>query len=307
MVVGFGLVNLDSVAVVPAWERDQKVRASAYFEQVGGPVPVALQALARLEERLDSWFLGVVGDDLTGDGLEAMLRISGVEPWLQLAPGVATSRSLVFLDERDGSRTLANYAETLPPRAFSAADDALLGRAELLHVDGRDLDGCLHAAAIVRASGGTVSFDLGTMRPGREALIAVSDIVLASQGGGAGAFPDVAVDPIAQVERFLAIGARIAGVTLAERGVVIGARDLAPTFLPAFRTGRVLDTCGAGDTFHGAFLHAWRHGADPVAAADFAQAAVALRITRYGNVAGLPTRTDVEAFLQTAVRVPGTV
>ena len=45
-VVGLGLVNKDFVAQVPAWERDQKAVASAYFEQVGGPVPVAMRKIA---------------------------------------------------------------------------------------------------------------------------------------------------------------------------------------------------------------------------------------------------------------------
>ena len=48
MIVGFGLVNKDIVAVVPAWERGSKARATRTFEQIGGPVPVALTAVAKL-------------------------------------------------------------------------------------------------------------------------------------------------------------------------------------------------------------------------------------------------------------------
>ncbi|WP_395141091.1 carbohydrate kinase family protein [Armatimonas sp.] len=298
MVVGFGLINKDFVAVVPTWERDTKVRATHYFEQVGGPVPVALTAVAKLGG-LACVHLGVVGDDRDADDLARSLDEQGVSSDFQRTPGVATSRSLVLLDAHDGSRTLANYAEELPLMTFTPAHDELLSQASLLHLDGRDLGGALHAAQLVKAAGGHVSFDLGTMRPGREALFPLCDIILASKGGGAGAFPEHANNPAAQVRSFLAAGVKVAGVTLAEKGVMIATKEQPdPVFLPAFGVPNVLDTCGAGDVFHGAFCWAYATGVLPHAAADFAQATVALRIQNYGNRAGLPDRATVEAFLK---------
>ena len=297
MLVGFGLTNKDFVAVVPSWERDTKVRASRYFEQVGGPVPVALTAAARLGG-FSCVHLGVVGDDRDADDLAHWLDEQGVSPDLQRTEGVATSRSLVFLDERDASRTLANYAEQLPHMTFTPAHDELLSQASLLHIDGRDLDGALHAARIVKAAGGHVSFDLGTMREGREQLFPLCDVVLASKGGGAGAFPQHAHNPAEQVRGFLAAGVRVAGVTLAEKGVMIATQEQPePVFLPAFPIANVVDTCGAGDVFHGAFCWAYTTGMPPHTAANFAQATVALRIQHYSNRVGLPDRETVEAFL----------
>jgi len=299
-IVGLGLVNKDFVARVPAWERDTKTNASVYFEQVGGPVPVALTALARLGAPGPVVFLGVVGDDRDGDELACALADEGVDAaHLVRVPGASTSKSLVVLDERDGARSVANYAGGLPPLTLSPAHEALLARARLLHLDGRDLPAGLRAAEIVQSNGGLVSLDLGTMRPGREALLARCDIVLASRKGGAGAFPEVADAPAEQVERFLRLGASVAGVTLGAAGSVVGVHEGGPPIhLPAFAPpGPVVDTCGAGDLFHGAFLWAYLSGRDPRAAADFAQAAVALRTTRLGNEAGLPARAEVEAFL----------
>lgn len=297
MIVGFGLINKDFVAVVPAWERDTKVRATHYFEQVGGPVPVALTAVAKLGG-LACVHLGVVGDDRDADDLARSLEEQGVSADLQRTPGTVTSRSLVLLDARDGSRTLANYAEELPCMTFTPAHDALLRQASLLHLDGRDLGGALHAAQTVKAAGGLVSFDLGTMREGRKALFPLCDIILASKGGGAGAFPEHADDPAAQVCHFLKAGVRVAGVTLAEKGVMLATKEQPePVFLPAFATPNVLDTCGAGDVFHGAFCWAYATGMPPYAAANFAQATVALRIQHYSNRAGLPDQATVEAFL----------
>lgn len=300
-VVGFGLIGEDYVAVVPSWERDQKVEATGYFEQIGGPVPVALTAIARLGHPSPISYMGVVGVDPAADALDCLLREQGVDPaHMTCAPGATTGKSLVLLDQRDGSRTLASYSRELPPMEFTPAQEALIASARLLHLDGRDLPASLRAAQIARASGGIVSIDLGTMRPGRERLLALCDIVLASRKGGAGAFPDAPNDPEEQVRRFLSMGATIAGVTLAHEGVVIASRNEnggQAVRLPPFRVENVVDTCGAGDTFHGGFLWAFLQGWDVAACADWAQASVALRIQKHGNRAGLPTRTEVEAFL----------
>ncbi|WP_395095239.1 carbohydrate kinase family protein [Armatimonas sp.] len=298
MVVGFGLLNKDFVAVVPRWKPDTKVRATRYFEQVGGPVPVALTTVAKLGG-LACVHLGVVGDDRDADDLARSLEEQGVSSDLQRASGTVTSRSLVLLDAHDGSRTLANYAEELPCMTFTPAHDDLLSQASLLHLDGRDLGGALHAAQLVKAAGGQVSFDLGTMRPGREALFPLCDILLASKGGGAGAFPEHTGDPAAQVRGFLAAGVKVAGVTLAEKGVLLATHEQPePVFLPAFPIPNVVDTCGAGDVFHGAFCWAYATGMPPHAAANFAQATVALRVQHYGNRAGLPDRATVEVFIK---------
>jgi sugar/nucleoside kinase (ribokinase family) len=60
---------------------------------------------------------------------------------------------------------------------------------------------------------------------------------------------------------------------------------------------RVVDTNGAGDVFHGAYIYSYL--ADPTRRwaehFGFAQAAAAHKIQRLGNEAGLPTLDDVRA------------
>lgn len=302
MIVGLGHVNRDLVAVVPHLQPGEKVAATAYFEQVGGPVPVALATMARLGLPEPPLFLGVIGDDPEGRQIAAELTEAGVDTsGFHYATGVATSRSLVLIDSRDGSRTLANYAEILPPLSLTPSHRDLLSLARLLHLDGRDLPASLEAARIVRAAGGIVSLDLGTMRPGREELVALCDIVIASKKGAAGAFPEIADNPAEQTARFLQMGARIAGVTVGEHGVYFQEKDGPPRHIPAFPTPEAVDTCGAGDIFHGAFLWAISAGYDTSEVIRFAAAAAALRVRRYGNREGMPTRENVNRL---ALRSP---
>ena len=59
----------------------------------------------------------------------------------------------------------------------------------------------------------------------------------------------------------------------------------------------VVDTTGAGDAFHGAYTLAIAEGRDALAAARFASVVAALKCTRPGGRAGLPSRAEVDNFL----------
>jgi sulfofructose kinase len=59
-----------------------------------------------------------------------------------------------------------------------------------------------------------------------------------------------------------------------------------------------IDTLAAGDVFHGAFTLAIGEGRDVTGAARFANAAAALKCTRFGGRLGAPSRAEVEALLQ---------
>ncbi|MBM3537958.1 MAG: sugar kinase, partial [Alphaproteobacteria bacterium] len=88
-------------------------------------------------------------------------------------------------------------------------------------------------------------------------------------------------------------------------GVTLGARGFrwiengAVRKVPAPKV-KVVDTLGAGDTFHGAFALGLAEGMGVEAASRFACAAAALKCTRFGGVAGAPTRAEVRQFMAKA-------
>jgi sulfofructose kinase len=67
--------------------------------------------------------------------------------------------------------------------------------------------------------------------------------------------------------------------------------------VPAFET-EVVDTLGAGDIWHGAFALSLGEGRREPDAARFANAAAAIKCTRFGGRAGAPTRHEVEQFMR---------
>lgn len=305
-VAGTGIVGLDHVAVTDRWERDTKSTASHYFEQVGGPVPVALMAMARFGLDQRPCFVGMIGEDMAGDTILLSLEDRNVSSeFVRRSEGGTTARSLVVLNTSDGSRSLTSFPGRRTPSGEMPPTDPIFSDVGLLHTDGREAEWVL--AVRTRSPYMVLSVDLGTPRPTDSTLLPRCDIILASKGGGAGTFPGHAKEPLEQTKRFLDIGATVAGVTLGAGGVVVGCRDEnggVPVHLPAFPVEQVVDTCGAGDLFHGAFLWAYREGKTAVESAMFAQAAVALRIRHYGNDAGQPTREQVEAFLASRVKSP---
>lgn len=85
-------------------------------------------------------------------------------------------------------------------------------------------------------------------------------------------------------------------ITQGERGVAFY-DDGAEQFLPSHHV-KVKDTTGAGDTFNGALATEIGRGTSIREAVDFANTAAALSVTKVGAQGGMPTRQEVEQFIQ---------
>jgi sugar/nucleoside kinase (ribokinase family) len=123
------------------------------------------------------------------------------------------------------------------------------------------------------------------------------------------AFIDVAVvaerlceqmdlSPAGMLDYLKSRGCRIGGVTLGERGMTWYDEEGTVRELPALDVPRerVVDTNGAGDIFHGAYVYSaiTRPGERWGEHFDFARGASAHSIQHLGNEASLPTLEDIE-------------
>ncbi len=86
-------------------------------------------------------------------------------------------------------------------------------------------------------------------------------------------------------------------VTLGEKGLV-GLDEMGFFRLPAYQV-EVVDTTGAGDVFHGAFLAGMIQGMDVRQACRYASAAAAIKCTRIGGRAGIPSERVCKDFMET--------
>lgn len=104
----------------------------------------------------------------------------------------------------------------------------------------------------------------------------------------------------AAAQIFLQKGVENVIITLGSRGVYVNAGGRAE-IIPAFRVDAV-DTTGAGDAFNGGLLTALSEGRDIWEAARFANATAALSVQRLGAAPSMPTRAEIDAFIDQSRR-----
>jgi len=100
----------------------------------------------------------------------------------------------------------------------------------------------------------------------------------------------------------MSYGARLAVVTLGEVGALarLGEREIES---PAYCVP-VLDTTGAGDVFHAAFVWALLEGMDAESCLRAANAAAGMNCRAVGAQGGLASRAELEAFLRSEAPTP---
>ena len=96
-------------------------------------------------------------------------------------------------------------------------------------------------------------------------------------------------------DRLLALGVKLAIITLGESGAVLVSNSGLRAKLASLRV-KAVDSTAAGDAWTGAFAVALAEGRSPEAAADFATKAAAISVTRAGAQPSLATRSEIDAF-----------
>jgi sugar/nucleoside kinase (ribokinase family) len=102
-------------------------------------------------------------------------------------------------------------------------------------------------------------------------------------------------DPFHAATALLRHGFRAVIITKGEAGCFVATPE-EHYHLPAFEVP-VIDTTGAGDTFHGAFVAGLSKGYHLRQALQFASAVAALKCTKLGGQAGIPTFQETQRFL----------
>ena len=98
----------------------------------------------------------------------------------------------------------------------------------------------------------------------------------------------------------MAKGPSVVVFTMGDKGC-IGCDENGEFKLDAFKLGPIVDTTGAGDVFHGAFIKGLLDGKSAVECARFAGATATIKCLQLGGRAGIPTLETVENFLRTGV------
>lgn len=292
-VVGIGAAVFDVLMIADAFPKeDTKIQASETKLQCGGPCATALVAISKLGE--SACHMGTVGDDMYGSYITGQLKHYGVDvSGVEVVPGTSF-HSFVLLSGT--SRTCIWNRGTIAKPGEKQVDLEVLKQAEILHLDGNQLECALYAAQKAHEFGVTVSMDAGGTYPGVEQLLPLVDILIPSEEFSlkiTGCATAVEAAKVLQ-ETY---NPKILVITQGSKGGFIW-QDGQEVRYPAFPV-KAIDSNGAGDTFHGAFVAAQLKGMNVYESCTFASATSALKCTRFGAQEGIPGYEEVLEFMKT--------
>jgi sugar/nucleoside kinase (ribokinase family) len=278
---------------MPAFDDVHMVPLTKLVHDGGGQVGTALVTLARLGVR--TGYIGVLGDDDEGRFLVDLFIQADVDVTrLRLRAELGTNVCLLLVEESTGRRAILCH------RRVGATDLTLDERdrdhvqaAQVLHLDGQFMPAAIQAAQWAREAGVKVCFDGNHPRPGLDTLLPLVDWLVVTEP-----FPAAYTghsDPEEAARALLAQGAEVLVMTKGARGCQVWTTECRLDS-PGFPVP-VVDTTGAGDAFHGAFIHAMLQSWDLIRVATFANAVAALNCQTLGGRRGLPTQAEVKALL----------
>lgn len=290
-ILAVGECSLDTRLLVSSLPAPGEKRAVLHWEELaGGQIASAALAAARLGLRVA--YAGAVGDDARADPVLAPLRLAEVDlSGVVRVPKAATRAAVILVEEGSGERTILGHRDAALTGASARLTALDLSAARLLLLDGSDLGLAAQLAERARRAGQPVVLDLDAPTPGFEDLLAWVDFPVVSRE-----FADAAYgSPGAALERMAGLGARMAVVTLGAEGAWgrVAGRDLRS---PAFEVP-VIDTTGAGDTFHAAFAWGLLAGEGAGQVLRLANAAAALCCTAAGAQGARLDEERVRALL----------
>ncbi len=271
-----------------------KTRAKNYVAVSGGCAGNAAIALAHLGGIAALTApLGDPHDDPVGDMILTYLATQNVDCSLSVRVADATSPISAIIVDGAGERLIVNHRDERLSVARLEDPAALVRQADAVLADNRFAEFVLPLCHAARRHG--IACVLDGDRPTEatsELLRACSHLVFAADGLRATAQCDDLGDALRRIAResdaFIAVTDGANGTLWLEGDAL--------RHMPAFRVAAI-DTLGAGDTFHGAFVLALAEGHGEIDAITFASAAAAIKCTRFGGVFGAPRRAEVIAFL----------
>jgi sugar/nucleoside kinase (ribokinase family) len=265
---------------------DEKAVAKDYAVSFGGNAVSAAFACASLGHIPD--LLASVADDWLG----RMFLDMAAKYRIPVHARKVERSSLSFVLPNNGKRAILRARDDNYLHPFPTLN---LGKCRALHLDGHQADAAIHYAKLCREQGILTSIDGGGLRSNTHDLLGFIDIAIVSER----LCEQMNLDARAMLDYLKSRGCRIGGVTQGERGMLWYDESGAVQQQPALKVpkDRIIDTSGAGDMFHGAYVASYLERPDAPWREHFewGRAASAHKIQHLGNESGLPTRDALAA------------
>ena len=294
-IVGIGANVFDTLYNIPTFPKeDTKMRATASKTAGGGPVATGLVAASKLGE--DAAYIGVLSDDNGGKFLKEDFVKYGVNTDLiDVKSGYRSFASVLWLCADTTTRTCVFDKGDLPPLVLNEAQKQAVKDAELLMVDGNEMDAAVEAAKIARENGTKVLYDCGGLYEGVERLLAYTDVMIPSEEFSLGHTGCKTAEEAAK-KLYETYSPEVVVITQGKRGGIIydGKEIVSYPIYPAV----VVDSNGSGDVFHGAFAAAIVKGYDYLKCCHFSSAVSGLKCTGVGSRQSVPDFETTKKYMK---------
>ncbi len=293
-VTGLGYTAIDYLGVVPHLpDENKKLELRGLTIQGGGPAATATVTVRRLG--LSARFAGKVGDDDFGRKMLKELKSEGIDTSaVIIEAGKQSQFAFIMVDERTAARTILWTRGSLSLLEAGEVDTSIITSSRGLLIDSLEPVAALAAARKAKENEIPVVIDAGTVRDGVVDILPFCDHIVASE---------IFAEQISRGEghkealrKISSFGSISSVVTLGERGCLFLDGDNVVE-VSGFKVDAV-DTTGAGDVFHGAYIFAVLQGWNVFQCCVFSNAVAALKCRKPGGRAGIPGLAEVIGFLK---------
>ena len=294
-IVGIGANVYDTLITLPEYPaEDTKMRASGIKVSGGGPCATGLVAASKLGE--SAVYIGNLSDDAAGEFLISDFERYNVATSLtEMISGYRSFSSYIWLAENSATRTCVFDKGNVPKLALSDKQKEAIRKAEILMVDGNEMEAAIEGALIARQNGTKVLYDAGGLYDGVEQLLPLADILIPSEEFALGHTQAENTEDAAQIlyEKY---SPEVVVITQGKNGGIMYDGEKIIKY-SAFLV-HAIDSNGSGDVFHGAFAFALCRGYDFYKACVFSSAVSALKCLKLGAREGVPTFLETIEFLK---------
>jgi sugar/nucleoside kinase (ribokinase family) len=263
---------------------DEKTVAQRYAVSFGGNAVTAAFCCAKLGIAPD--LIASVADDWLGRMFIDMAAKYGIS----LHHRKVVESSLSFIMPKGDQRAIVRCRDDHFNHPFPVLN---LAGCRVLHVDGHLADAAIHYAKVCQEAGMLTSLDGGGLRSNTHELLAFIETAVVAER----LCEQMHLTPGEMLTYLRSRGCKIGAVTMGAKGMIWYDETGTERFMPALTVpkDRVVDTNGAGDIFHGAYIYSYLRDRDTPWERHFkfARAASAHSIQYLGNEASLPTLAQV--------------
>ncbi len=290
-VLGIGEIVLDKTILLDSYPaEDSKVQPKKVTFSLGGPVPAALILLSRLGQ--DCKLVCSVGDDDAGAKLKTILKQDNV----QLLPQKQkmTKVNTILTSQANGSRTIIrsevrhSQLQAISAELIHEADMILFDRHEPKLFEYVLLHKRPETRIIVDPSTEVSNKTIKMLQSAHTPIVPIEYVQKYCRHD----------DMQTSLRKLYEAFGQTLVITAGEYGsLVYDGQEL--KIFPSFDIQSV-DALGAGDIYRGAFSYGLMQQWEIERIVEYSNAVAALQCTRVGNNTAIPTKREIEEFMQTA-------